>query len=353
MNATFETADISVKDIYPNADNFYPQEEIEKKADEILALGLIENLVVTRDPDRDKGEYRLISGERRWRALKKLVDEGHTEYEKVTCQVRAPGSLEEEKVMLIISNSQRKKDAGTVIKEVEALKKILTEMKKKGLTINGRDLSKGEIRDAVADMMNISATKVAKAEAISKRLPDEQKEMLENGEIGFEEAYNISKEPEASICWTCMKYEKCNKKTSFTKECEEFESRKKETAEEKYDRQQKAIDKKIAEKLKEMDTSLPSDKKEKPICLRTGKTIYSKIESGQQLFYLVKTKVKFKPESEVIFAEFKDGSMTGRGLKKKLTEVVENHSGLKDGYQLIGMAQESEKVNVDKDAECI
>lgn len=69
--ARFRTKDISIHKIYSNSKNFYPQEGIEEKAAEILAVGMLENIAVMYAPE-EQGEYRIISGERRWRALKML-----------------------------------------------------------------------------------------------------------------------------------------------------------------------------------------------------------------------------------------------------------------------------------------
>ena len=58
--ARFRTKDLSIFKIYANDENFYPQEDIEQKAGEILALGLLENLVVKYEPNEAAGEYKLI-----------------------------------------------------------------------------------------------------------------------------------------------------------------------------------------------------------------------------------------------------------------------------------------------------
>ena len=76
----FRTKDLSIFKIYANESNFYPQEDIEQKAGEILALGLLENLVVKYEPIEGVGEYKLISGERRWRGLNLLVERGYKEF---------------------------------------------------------------------------------------------------------------------------------------------------------------------------------------------------------------------------------------------------------------------------------
>lgn len=55
--------------------NFYSRQDIEELSNLILAVGLIENMAVTYDPC-EKGEYRIISGEMRWRALNLLLEKG-------------------------------------------------------------------------------------------------------------------------------------------------------------------------------------------------------------------------------------------------------------------------------------
>ena len=70
--ARFRTKDISISKMYRNKMNFYKVEDIESLAKDIQAHGLKQNLEVVHEPC-ENGEYRIISGERRWEALKVLV----------------------------------------------------------------------------------------------------------------------------------------------------------------------------------------------------------------------------------------------------------------------------------------
>lgn len=189
--ARFRTKDISVFKIYSNSMNFYPQEGIEEKASEILMVGLLEGLAVKYEPC-EKGEYKLISGERRWRALKLLVEKGYKEFEIVTCQVRSPANEHEEKIEIIIANSSRPKTVATKIEEEQILKEELEYMRENGLSIKGYDLQKGRLRDVIADMLNVSATKIAQIEAVSNNLIPEWKEELEKQRLTFSAAYELS-----------------------------------------------------------------------------------------------------------------------------------------------------------------
>lgn len=189
--ARFRTKDISIHKIYSNVKNFYPQEGIEEKADEILAVGLIDNLAVMYEPS-EKGEYKLISGERRWRALKLLAERGYTEYELVTCQVRNPANEHEEKIELIIANSSRNKSVATLLQEERELKEELEYLKENGMKIHGRDLSQGRLRDVIASMLHVSKTKIAQMETINKNLIKEFKEEIDKENINFSTAYELS-----------------------------------------------------------------------------------------------------------------------------------------------------------------
>ena len=66
-------------------------------------------------------------------------------------------------------------------------------MKEQGLTLNGYKLDSGRLRDVIADMMQVSSTKIAQIESINKKLIPEFTEELKNGGLTFSAAYEISK----------------------------------------------------------------------------------------------------------------------------------------------------------------
>lgn len=193
--ARFTTKDISIHKIYPNKLNFYPQNEIEEKAGEILAVGLIEPLAVSYNPC-EKGEYKIISGERRWRGLNLLVEQGYKEFEIVTCQIRTPDSEQEEKIEIIMANSHRQKDVTTMLQEEKELKETLEYMKSNNMTIKGFDLQQGRLRDIIAKILNTSKTKVAQIENINNNLIPEFQEELKGERLTFSAAAEIAGLPE-------------------------------------------------------------------------------------------------------------------------------------------------------------
>lgn len=156
-----------------------------------MLVGLIENLEVVHDPC-DQGEYRITAGERRWRALKLLVEQGYTDFEMVTCQIQTPASADEEMLRLIIANDYRNKTVTDILEEEKQLKDILQRMKQEGREIKGYKLDSGRLRDVIAKMLQMPATKIAQIESINKHLIPEFAEELKEGRLTFSAAYMIS-----------------------------------------------------------------------------------------------------------------------------------------------------------------
>lgn len=185
---------IKVSDIYTNSKNFYPQTDIEDKKKQILAMGLLENLVVVKEPNELMQNYRLISGERRWRALVELASEGHDEFSEVPCTVKEVGSDDDEILQIIISNTSRDKDLLTTLVEEKTLLDTLKRKKAEGKTINGYDLSTGRLREVAASMLSISTSKAAQIEAINNNIDEDYFKVLreENNGLTFTYLYALS-----------------------------------------------------------------------------------------------------------------------------------------------------------------
>lgn len=100
--ARFRTKDISIFKMYRNKLNFYDLADIEELAGDILMYGLKQNLEVVFEPN-EQGEYRIVAGERRWLALKHLVEQGYKDFEIATCKLTTPQDEDEEQVEIIIA----------------------------------------------------------------------------------------------------------------------------------------------------------------------------------------------------------------------------------------------------------
>lgn len=189
--ARFRIRDISIKKMYSNDANFYSMQDVEQLAQKIYAVGLLENLTVVHDPC-DRGEYRIIAGERRWKALNLLVERGYKEFEIASCQVKTPAEEHEEMVQLIVANAYRNKTVKDILEEEQKLKETLQYMKKNKIPLQGYQLDSGRLRDVISDMLNLPATKIAQIESINKRLLPEFTEELKNGDLTFSAAYELS-----------------------------------------------------------------------------------------------------------------------------------------------------------------
>ena len=140
----------------------------------------------------DRGEYRIIAGERRWRALNLLVERGYKEFEIASCQVKTPAEEHEEMVQLIAANAYRNKTVKDILEEEQKLKEALQYMKKNKIPLQGYQLDSGRLRDVISAMLNLPATKIAQIESINKRLLPEFTEELKNGDLTFSAAYELS-----------------------------------------------------------------------------------------------------------------------------------------------------------------
>lgn len=189
--ARFRTKDISIFKMYRNEMNFYSIAAIEELAGDILTFGLKQNLELVYEPC-EKGEYRIVAGERRWLALKHLVSKGYKEFEMATSKLTTPQDADEEQVEIIIANAYRNKSVADMIEEEKRLKESLEKMKVAGKQIKGYDLTSGRLRDVIASMLHMSKTKVAQIESVNNNLIPEFKEELKSERLTFSAAYELS-----------------------------------------------------------------------------------------------------------------------------------------------------------------
>ena len=189
--ARFRTKDISIFKMYRNTMNFYSVKDIEELAGDILLSGLKQNLELVYAPC-EKGEYRIVAGERRWEALKYLVSKGYKDFELATSKLTTPQDDDEEQVEIIIANAYRTKTISDMIEEETRLKASLERMKAAGKKIKGYDLQSGRLRDVISSMLHMSKTKIAQIEAVNNNLIPEWREELKKERLTFSAAYELS-----------------------------------------------------------------------------------------------------------------------------------------------------------------
>ena len=191
---------IPIAELRPNGANFYDTSNIDDLADSIELNGLLEPLCVFRR-GQGTGSYVIFSGHRRFKAIRTLYERsGFTRWQEVPCIVYPdPNDQNREMVMLIHANS-----TGRILtnwekaEQAQRLKKALVAMRENGAELPGR------IRDLVAEEMNISASKVARLEAIGNNLTHPAwAAYWKNGLLSESAAYELSKlsEAEQSGCY--------------------------------------------------------------------------------------------------------------------------------------------------------
>lgn len=402
--ARFRTKDISIFKMYRNTMNFYSVKDIEELAGDILLSGLKQNLELVYAPC-EKGEYRIVAGERRWEALKYLVSKGYKDFELATSKLTAPQDDDEEQVEIIIANAYRTKTISDMIEEETRLKASLERMKAAGKKVKGYDLQSGRLRDVISSMLHMSKTKIAQIEAVNNNLIPEWREELKKERLTFSAAYELSgmtedeqrealgkfaetgelthkevkdmKEAKAtgqqvsesdtaensmnppevragddyetphpegitSICYSCTEYETCNVKTGTCTSCDQYNNRAEayKTDEQRYSEEQDAIDRETKKKLREMEQeekmqSLPSDTQEtgqKVHQIRLAKPYFDDVANGIKTFELRKNDRGYKKGDILEMMEFADGKNTGRMVKVLVTYILEDYTGIEDGY---------------------
>ena len=181
---------IPLEKLVPNPRNFYPaptSEALNALIESIVANGLLEPLTVTPD-NGDK--FRIISGHsRRLALLSPEVRSARPElWDGVPCVVRPSMSEAQEITAVIEANRQRVKGSALIAEEAQKLTEAYIKRKEAGEDLPGR------IRDRVAQAMQVSASKLAMAQATQKNLVVPSfRQMWKDGNLGETVAYEISK----------------------------------------------------------------------------------------------------------------------------------------------------------------
>ena len=170
----FKVEYIDIENIKRNEKNFYEIVDIEELAEDIKLNGLNHNLVVRK---LDNGQFELISGERRYTALCKLVKEGNKTFALVPCKVIEVNDTDAE-IILIQANAQtRELTEIEKLKQVQRLKELYKIKKANGEKITGK------VREIIANDLKLSPTQVGRYEKINSSLIPELKTVLEKGNL--------------------------------------------------------------------------------------------------------------------------------------------------------------------------
>lgn len=354
-------------------------ENIEELADSFLHVGQEQPTVLARV----NGEYRIIDGHRRNAANILNLERGHKEYEKVLYRFMDMSEAMYELRLLAGNGFTQELTAYEKTRLVERTKAALIRAKEEdGLEIQGK------MRDLVAAMINESSTNVARMDAINNNATPEIKEQLKEGNLGITAAYEAAKldedeqkeiakkaaagknvrakeiaekvaekkagddyetpHPESitSLCYSCQKYKDCNVKTGTCQKCDQYinKAEAEKTDEQRYSEEQDAIDRQTKKKLQERADAekmehLPSEgnTEHKQHEIKIVASYYEDVVSGKKGFELRKNDRGYKQGDSLKMLEFKDGKHTGRTIDADIIYMLEDHTGLTEGYCILGI----------------
>jgi len=188
---------IPAEQIHPNDKNFYDICDLDGLIDAILMDGLQAPLIVNK---KAEGYYEIISGHRRFEALKKIIAEKLPIREGklfasdiaagyIPCLVnRYDNELQAELALIRANSDNRVLSSAEKAKQVERVEMLLYQLKEQGYEFPGR------MRDYVAEACKVSASRIARLKVIKDKLVPEFKELYEKGEINESVAYALAKE---------------------------------------------------------------------------------------------------------------------------------------------------------------
>lgn len=181
---------INIKQIEPDPRNFYKLSNLDELVQNIELLGLQQPLRVRTHPEKPD-RVIVVSGHRRRAALLQLVKEGHERFASVPCIREADaGSPAMQELRLIFANSAtRTLTSGETARQVERTQLLLYELKNEGVEFPGK------MRDYVAQACHISASKVARINAIKANLIPEYYEQYRKDTLQESAAYTMSRFP--------------------------------------------------------------------------------------------------------------------------------------------------------------
>lgn len=353
-------------------------EGIEELADNFLTVGQEQPTVLARV----NGEFRIIDGHRRNAANIFNIERGYKEYEKIKYRYKDMSEAMYELRLLAGNGYTQELTAYEKVRLVERTKAALIRAKEEdGLEIQGK------MRDLIAAMVQESGTNVARMENINNNATQAVKEQLKEGNLGLTAAYEAAKlEPEeqddiaeraaagenvrakdiaekvaakkagddyrtphpesiTSICYSCLNYSTCNVKTGTCQKCDEYvnKAEAEKTEEQRYSEEQDRIDretkKKLAEREREekLDAALSDNKPDHKIHeIKIAAMYYEDVVSGKKSFELRKND-GYKQGDKLIMLEFKDGKHTGRIINADVTYMLEDYTGLAEGYCILGI----------------
>ena len=180
-----EIKKIDVSLLVEHPDNFYDVSDVtELKQAIAMAGGVRQNLIV--EPI-DGGKYRIVSGHRRCKAVKELLNEHAGIPSTVPCEIETDPNVAQ--LLLITTNSStRKLTAWERVEQYTQLESLYRYFK-------AQNKLPGRKREALAKLLQEGPTNVARLKVISDNKNAKLVDMLKQDRIGISAAYELCKLP--------------------------------------------------------------------------------------------------------------------------------------------------------------
>lgn len=189
MADDFVLKKIPAEKLHPSDKNFYEMDpvEIEALKETIELVGVQENLVVKKiSAGENAGDYEIIAGHKRHRAVTELLAEGKEVSSLLPCKVESDADGVKNELILIFTNStQRERSDYCKMQEIQRVRELLEEYAKYN-NVPGRK------RDVIAGILNTSKSTIGRLDNIRRNIIPDFLEEYKAGKISTTAANEIA-----------------------------------------------------------------------------------------------------------------------------------------------------------------
>lgn len=189
MADDFVLKKIPAEKLHPSDKNFYEMDpvEIEALKETIELVGVQENLVVKKiSAGENAGDYEIIAGHKRHRAVTELLAEGKEISPLLPCKVESDADGVKNELILIFTNStQRERSDYCKMQEIQRVRELLEEYAK-------YNNMPGRKRDVIAGILNTSKSTIGRLDNIRRNIIPEFLEEYKAGKISTTAANEIA-----------------------------------------------------------------------------------------------------------------------------------------------------------------
>ena len=189
MADDFVLKKIPAEKLHPSDKNFYEMDpvEIEALKETIELVGVQENLVVKKiSAGENAGDYEIIAGHKRHRAVTELLAEGKEISPLLPCKEEGDADGVKNELILIFTNStQRERSDYCKMQEIQRVRELLEEYAK-------YNNMPGRKRDVIAGILNTSKSTIGRLDNIRRNIIPEFLEEYKAGKISTTAANEIA-----------------------------------------------------------------------------------------------------------------------------------------------------------------